>query len=277
MTGNGLMSRRAWLGGAGAGVLFAPAVLRAQQAPRLDVPYVPTPQHVVDRMLTIARVNKDDFVMDLGCGDGRMLVTATSKFGAKGGHGVDINPQRIKEANANAAKAGVTGKVKFEIRDLFTLPIDQANVLTLYLLPSVNLKLRPRILDEMKPGSRVVSHDFNMDDWRPDFFEALDGHDIYYWVVPAKIEGEWAIKAAGGEFTLNVQQKFQYFVGSLRNASSERMIRMGRINGDRITFIAEGEGGASEIFSGRVSGASMTFDPQSQPVAAGNWSATRRK
>jgi len=276
-----LMTRRAWLAGmaAGAGALAAPRFVQAQQPPRLDVPYVPTAQHVVDRMLTIAKVTKDDFVMDLGCGDGRMLVTAAAKFGAKGGYGVDINPERIKEAKANALKAGVADKVTFEIRDLFTMPINQASVLTMYLLPSVNLKLRPRILDEMKPGSRIVSHDFNMDDWRPDYFEAMEGHDIYFWIVPAKAEGEWAVRIGDDDYTLSVQQKFQYFVGSLRAVKTrqESLIRMGRINGSVITFIAEGDDGRSQLFSGRIDGARMTFDTSTLPAAVEGWSAEKKK
>lgn len=276
-----VMSRRAFLAAASAGAACAAAPAWAQTGqsppPRLDVPYVPTPQKIVDRMLTLAKVGSDDFVMDLGCGDGRMLVTATGKFGAKGGYGVDINPVRIEEAKENARKAGVSEKVKFEIRDLFTMSVAPASVLTMYLLPDVNLKLRPKILEEMKPGSRVVSHDFNMDDWRPDYFETLDDHDMYFWVVPAKVEGAWNVKIAGEDYTLSIRQKFQYFDASLTNAKSEALIRMGRIIGDRVSFIAEGGAGRSHIFSGRVEGDTMKFDSSSLPVAVSDWSAARKK
>lgn len=140
--------------------------LNAQQLV-LDVPYVPTPQEVVDGMLELADVKKGEVVYDLGCGDGRIVITAAKKFGATG-IGVDLNPERIEEANANAVEAKVTDKVTFHEGDLFKFDFSKADVLTLYLLPDVNLKLKPKILAEMKPGSRVVSHAFNMGDWEPD-------------------------------------------------------------------------------------------------------------
>ena len=278
------LTRRTLLGGLGASALTAGILSSAtasaqgvKQPLKLDVPYVPTPQKIVDRMLTIAKVSPEDFVMDLGCGDGRMLVTATSKFGAKGGYGVDLNPVRIKEATENARIAGVSDKVKFEIRDLFTMSIAQANVLTMYLLPDVNLRLRPRILDEMKPGSRIVSHDFNMDDWRADYFEAEDGHDIYFWVVPAKVGGDWSVRADGVDYTLSLRQRFQYFDGVLRDDKSEYTIRMGRIVGERLNFTAEAATGKALMFSGRIDGDTMKFDPAAVALPVNDWSATRKK
>src|SRR5690606_24579156 len=134
------------------------------QQPNLDVPYVPTKQEVVEEMLRLAGVKAGDVVYDLGCGDGRIVITAAQKFGATG-VGVDLNPHRIKEANANAKAAGVTDKVKFVEGDLFDFDFSEADVVTMYLLPSVNLKLRPKLLSELKPGSRIVSHDFDMGDW----------------------------------------------------------------------------------------------------------------
>jgi ubiquinone/menaquinone biosynthesis C-methylase UbiE len=138
-----------------------------------DVPYVPTSQEVVDEMLKLAGVKQTDTVYDLGCGDGRIVITAAQKFGAKG-VGVDINPERIQEATENAKKAGVTGKVKFVEGDLFTADIHDASVVTLYLLPSVNLKLRPKLLKDLRPGTRIVSHSFDM---------GVNGRKIYLWTV----------------------------------------------------------------------------------------------
>jgi tRNA G37 N-methylase Trm5 len=166
--------------------LLAGAALFAQSAPRTpDVPFVPTSQAMVVEMLKLANVTKDDTVYDLGCGDGRIVITAARQFGAHG-VGVDINPERIREANENARKAGVADKVKFIEGDLFTADIRPATVVTLYLLPSVNLKLRPRLLSELKPGTRVVSHSFDMEDWKPDKTVTVDGSHLYLWVIADK-------------------------------------------------------------------------------------------
>jgi len=166
--------------------LLAGAALFAQSAPRTpDVPFVPTSQAMVVEMLKLANVTKDDTVYDLGCGDGRIVITAARQFGAHG-VGVDINPERIQEANENARKAGVADKVKFIEGDLFTADIRPATVVTLYLLPSVNLKLRPRLLSELKPGTRVVSHSFDMEDWKPDKTVTVDGSHLYLWVIADK-------------------------------------------------------------------------------------------
>ena len=152
-----------------------------------DVPFVVTPQEVVDEMLRVAGVTRDDVVYDLGCGNGRIVITAAQKFGARG-VGVDIDPQRIKEANENARQAGVTGRVIFRQQDLFDADIREATVVTLYLLPDVNLKLRPKLLAELKPGTRVVSHAFDMGDWKPDRTVKLrvagSEVSIHSWVVP---------------------------------------------------------------------------------------------
>jgi SAM-dependent methyltransferase len=152
---------------------------------RRDVPYVPTPQEVVDEMLKMANVGKNDVVYDLGCGDGRLVVTAVKKFGAKRGVGVDIDPQRIRESDENARAAGVADRVKFVVQDLFKTDIREATVVTLYLLPDVNLRLRPKLLSDLKPGTRIVSHAFDMGDWQPEKTASVDGRMIYFWTVPA--------------------------------------------------------------------------------------------
>lgn len=151
----------------------------------LDVPYVPTPQKVVDGMLELADVKKGEVVYDLGCGDGRIVITAAKKYGATG-IGVDLNPERIKEANSNAEVAKVEEKVTFHEGDLFKFDFSKADVLTLYLLPDVNLELRPKIQSEMKPGSRIVSHAFDMGDWEPDKKITVEGKTIYLWIIPEK-------------------------------------------------------------------------------------------
>lgn len=150
-----------------------------------DVPYVPTSQKVVDAMLKLADVKKNDVVYDLGCGDGRIVITAAKKHGARG-VGIDIAAERIAEANENAKKAGVTDKVKFIRGDLFESDFSDATVVTLYLLSSVNLKLRPMLFEQLKPGTRVVSHTFDMGDWPPEKTVNVKGSTIYYWTIPEK-------------------------------------------------------------------------------------------
>ncbi len=169
-------------------VLFVHLVHAQEPEPRrLDVPYVPTHEWIVEEMLKMAEVTEDDVLYDLGSGDGRILITAAKEYGASG-IGVDLNPDRIQEANENAVNANVTDKVKFIEGDLFEMDFSEATVLTLYLLPSVNMQLRPKIL-EMKPGTRVVSHNYNMGDWKPEKTKTIrtpDGfeHYIYFWRVP---------------------------------------------------------------------------------------------
>lgn len=154
------------------------------QKPNLDVPYVPTSQSVVNAMLDLAELKAGEVHYDLGCGDGRIVITAAQR-GAKA-TGIDLDPQRIKEANENAEKAGLKGKVTFIEGDLFDFDFSTADVLTLYLLPSVNLKLRPKILKELKPGTRVVSHAFDMGDWEPEKEITVDGSTLYLWTVPER-------------------------------------------------------------------------------------------
>ena len=150
-----------------------------------DVIYVPTPQEVVDEMLKLGRVGKGDILYDLGSGDGRIPVTAAKRFGIRA-YGIDIDPQRIQEANENAKKNGVTNLVQFRQEDLFKSKFADATVVTLYLLPDLNVKLRPRLLAELKPGTRIVSHQFDMGTWKPERKLELNGRTIYLWTVPAR-------------------------------------------------------------------------------------------
>ncbi|HEV2610310.1 MAG TPA: class I SAM-dependent methyltransferase [Noviherbaspirillum sp.] len=165
------------------GMTGMPAIAQNAKPPVLDVPYVPTPQPVVDKMLQMAKVTKKDLLYDLGCGDGRMVVTAAKKYGARG-IGIDIDPKRISDAKANAKKAGVTGRTTFTVGDLFQTDLSDATVVTLYLLNSINRKLRPQLWEQLKVGTRVVSHSFDMgDEWPPEKTEVVDGSTIYYWTI----------------------------------------------------------------------------------------------
>ena len=172
-----------WCGAAAVcGLVGTPAWAAGPGRP-LDVPYVPTPQGVVNRMLQIANVKKGDLLYDLGCGDGRMVVTAAKQFGARG-VGVDLDPERIAEANVNAKRAGVANRTKFIVGDLFKTDLSEATVVTLYLLNSINLQLRPQLWRQLKPGTRVVSHAFDMgDEWPPEKTETVLGSNIYFWTI----------------------------------------------------------------------------------------------
>jgi SAM-dependent methyltransferase len=194
------LKRMLWLGGVAAVIAIGGAWsavnlqepfarLAKSWGPKLDVPYVPTPERVVDEMLKLAKVTKDDMVYDLGCGDGRIVVTAAKQYGARG-VGVDIDPKRIRESNANARKAEVTDQVRFVRGDLFKMDLKDATVVTLYLLPEINVKLRPKLFRELKPGTRIVSHDFDMGEWKPEKTVQVrvdtSEYTLHYWTIPAK-------------------------------------------------------------------------------------------
>jgi ubiquinone/menaquinone biosynthesis C-methylase UbiE len=187
------MDRRAFLAAAAALAAVRPlgaqpaTKLEPYQYPReLDVPYVPTRAQVVEEMLRLAQVKPADVVYDLGCGDGRIVIMAVEKFGARG-VGIDIDPKRIEEARANAAKAGVADRAEFRLGNLFDADIRPATVVTLYLLPEINLRLKPKLLRDLKPGARVVSHDFSMgDDWPAERTLRLPSDTLYFWTIPSR-------------------------------------------------------------------------------------------
>ena len=163
----------------------APAAKPQKELRAPDVIFVPTPHEVVDAMLKVAKVGKDDVLYDLGSGDGRIPITAAQKYGIARGIGIDINPQRIKEANENLRKARVGERVRFVNADLFESDLSDATVITLYLLPELNLKLLPKLLKEVKPGTRIVSHAFDMGTWKPEQSLDISGRKVYFWMIPA--------------------------------------------------------------------------------------------
>ena len=158
----------------------------------LDVPYVPTHESLVEEMLNMARVGGNDVLYDLGSGDGRIVITAARRFGTRG-VGYDLDPERISEARENARRAGVTDRVRFEQQDIFTAKIADATVITMYLLPDVNMRLRPRLLSELKPGTRIVSHNYDLGDWQPVQRKEMDvsgiSHTLFLWIVPQRSSG----------------------------------------------------------------------------------------
>lgn len=236
--------------------------------PRLDVPYVPTPEAVVLRMLQIAEVGPEDYVIDLGSGDGRIPIAAVRDFRAREALGIDLNPQRIAEAEQNAEMAGLTDRVRFVEGDLFEQDISSASVLTMYLLPRVNLRLRPVILERMAPGTRVVSHAFTMDDWEADHSEMVQGSYIYLWIVPARVEGQWEVQNGQGErFTVQLRQRFQMIDGSVQDGPYSAPLA-GRLNGAQLTLDMGGERYVGRVDGDRIEGLGGEG-------AVGGWSARR--
>ena len=224
----------------------------AQDGPprALDVPYVPTPQNVVDAMLTIAGVNRRDFLIDLGCGDGRIPVTAAKRFGTRG-FGVDLNPVRVKEANENVSKNNVGKLVGIAQGDLFETDISKATVISMYLLPTVNMRLRPFVLN-LKPGTRIVSHDFDMGDWKADKTEKLDYKTVYFWVVPAKVAGKYQMKLGKETFVLELEQKFQEVTGKAMISGKPVAIANGKLNGANLSFELTMADGKPRKFEGNA-------------------------
>ena len=233
-----------------------------------DVPYVPTKHGIVDIMLEMAKVTSDDILYDLGCGDGRIVITAAKKIGTHG-TGIDIDPDRIEECTENAERADVTDRVKFIQQDLFQANISEATVIALYLLPSVNLRLRPKIFSEVKPGTRVISHNYNMGEWEPDISKEItddmdfeyDSHTVFFWVVPANVSGKWkwAVQTGAGneDYELKVDQKFQVVYGEITIGNRKIPIKEMKLTGDRLYFTIEQTVKKQFVpmrFDGRVNG-----------------------
>ncbi len=234
--------------------------------PGKDVVWVPTPQALVDKMLDMAKVTPKDYVIDLGSGDGRTVITA-AKRGARA-MGIEYNPDMVELSKRNAEKAGVSDKATFVKADLFESDFSKATVITMFLLPEINMKLRPKILD-LKPGTRIVSNSFDMEDWKPDQKATVKDDCASYctallWIVPAKVEGTWRLPQ--GELTL--KQQFQMISGTLKAGSNNTPITNGRLRGDQITFSA---GGAR--YTGRVRG--NAIEGTARGKAGGKWKATR--
>ncbi len=243
-----------------------------------DVVWVPTPQGLVERMLDMAKLTAKDIHYDLGSGDGRTVIAA-AKRGAQA-FGVEFNPDMVTLSQRAAEKAGVAGKAKFINGDIFQVDFSQATVLTLYLLPSLNVKLRPTIL-KMKPGTRVVSHAFNMDDWEADQTDTVDGRTAYLWIVPAPVDGTWKWSVAGSgpkDYELMLRQRYQNVEGVVRLDDKMGQLRDVKLDGDRISFaVVELTGGTNPIrrqFTGRVTGNNIEGTVK-HPGGEAKWTATR--
>jgi len=232
-----------------------------------DVVWVPTPQELVDKMLEIAKVTPEDFLIDLGSGDGRTVISA-AKLGVRA-RGIEYNPDMVKLSKKNAELAGVSSMTEFLEQDLFQTDLSKATVITMFLLPEINLKLRPTLLD-LKPGTRIVSNTFTMSDWEPDYEVTTEENwnswnNALLWIVPAKVEGKW--KTGKGE--LNITQNFQFIHGTMTLNGKSSTISDGRLNGSEITFTVDGA-----IYKGKVEGNKMN----GTSTSAGNkqdWMAAR--
>jgi SAM-dependent methyltransferase len=269
------MAWRARLVIAAAVVCFAAPSARAQFS--YDVPFVPTPYVVVEEMLRLAKVGADDFVMDLGSGDGRILIAAARKFGARG-VGVDLDPDRIEESLYSAQLQGVSDRVTFLQQDLFKFDLSPATVITMYLLPSVNMKLRSRLYD-LKPGTRIVAHDFDLEDWQPDQKSTVR-KNVFLWIVPAKAGGRWrttvALPAGERTYDIEIRQKFQEIDGLARYDKKVAGLWNAKLSGERINFVIVDDSGSLDsnlYFDGKVS-ADGRYDsarrrrrPETNPVA----------
>jgi SAM-dependent methyltransferase len=249
------------------GVLYAALALFVLARPALaqvvpDVPFVPTPQVVVDEMLRVARVGQADFVIDLGSGDGRIAITAAKKFGARA-MGVELDEHLIFQSEESARQAAVEDRVKFLRQDLFKTDLSPATVITMYLLPSVNRRLRPRLLD-LKPGTRIVAHDFDLEDWKPDQVTTIR-KNVFLWVVPAKVGGRWRARVPlpDGPRTIEIElnQRFQDVNGLARIDGQVTQMWEAKLSADRLSFVlvdgTDRDNEASLYFEGRVAGSAI--------------------
>lgn len=256
----------------------------------LDVPYVPTPMNVVKAILELGRVGPGDVLYDLGCGDGRIVIAAAKNFGVRG-VGVDLDPRRIEDSLENAAGDGVEDLVSFHVADIFETDFSEASVVAIYLLPSVNLELRPHLLKQLRPGSRVVSHQFHMGEWEPDHHleveSIYDLADLYLWLIPAPAEGNWNGEIAAGDdrlpISLFLAREFQQVWGAVKLGEVTAPVREGRLRGTGISLETDGfnfEGaGVSLRFLGEVEGdraSGLVLIENGRWTGVYPWQASRR-
>ena len=242
--------------------------------PGKDVIWVPTPEELVKQMLDMAKVTPEDFVMDLGSGDGRIVIAAAKR----GAHalGIEYNPDMVALSRENAKKEGVADKATFQKADIFETDFSKATVITMYLLSSLNMKLRPKLL-ELKPGTRIVSHAFTLEDWDPDQTAEVDYQTAYFWVVPAKVAGAWTWQTQKGSAELTLRQSFQKIEGGLKAGGPELPLKNAKLVGDAITFTVDESPTVAREYSGRVSGDTIQGTAKGATGAPAKWTAARRK
>lgn len=275
-----------------AGLLAAFVLLtlaaRADDIARTGGPYVPTPQEVVDRMLALAEVGARDYVIDLGSGDGRMVLTAARRYGARG-LGVDLDPELVERSVAEAQRLGVADRVRFRVEDVTRTPLRGASVITLYLLPGITRLLVPRFLAELAPGSRIVAHDFDLGDWKADREITVDVKEkygsagtwkstLFLYTVPANVRGTWEIDAAGphaGRMLLRFEQRYREITGTALFAGRSHAVADGQVHGTRVQFRLGPQGGPPDAYyEGAVEDGHMHGTVEHKGRRA-PWSATR--
>jgi len=289
MTGIGTRAARGLLAAAVVALTLPAFAQNAPQAPAgvfqpevgqpgKDVVWVPTPPELVERMLDMAKVTAADTVIDLGSGDGRIAIAA-AKRGART-RGIEYNPNMVELSRKNAAAVGMGDKVEFIRGDIFEYDFSRATVITMYLLPGLNMKLRPKLLD-MKSGTRIVSHAFNMEDWEPDATAEVEFRNAYLWIVPAKVGGEWRLthRAGSGEETVDVslEQKFQKLAGKARRGGVDAVITDGKLAGELVRFSYTDAGGVTREYAGRVSGDRIDGTTKLQSGATVPFTAVRKR
>ena len=270
---------------AAASMCAAPAVPAQKEVERTGGPYVPTPQVVVDQMLRMGKVGPKDFVVDLGSGDGVIVLTAAREHKARG-FGVDIDPELVSRSNAEAKRLGIADRASFHVQDVFKADLSKASVITLYLLPSMMVNLRSKLFLEPRPGTRIVSHDYNFDEWQPDDTITLDVPEkekingvpkatILLWIVPAKVAGRWQVQVDGGEqYELSLRQQYQSLNGSANAAGRSLKIGAAGLRGEEIHFTLN-DGSARRQFRGAVGADSMQGTVDLGGGRTARWTAKR--
>jgi hypothetical protein len=278
------LKRREFLALAAAG-LALPARSAEKEIERTGGPYVPTPQVVVDAMLRMANVGPKDYVIDLGSGDGVIVITAATQLKASG-HGVEIDPVLVQQSNETAKRLGVADRASFRVEDVFKADLSKASVITLYLLPAMMINLRGKIYLEAKPGTRVVSHDYSFDNWHPDDQISLDVPEkekingvpratILLWIVPAKVHGKWQLQVDGGErYDVALRQQNQNLSGSVEAGGKPAKLTSATLRGDDIRFTVM-DGVARRSFKGIAGEASMQGTVDLGGGRTAKWTARR--
>ena len=268
----------AFVGAAGAGAA-------EKELERTGGPYVPTPKVVVDEMLRMGNVGAKDFVVDLGSGDGVIVLTAAQERKARG-YGVDIDPELVKRSNAEAARLGIADRAAFHVQDVFKADLSKASVITLYLLPGMMVNLRSKLFLEPRPGTRIVSHDYNFDEWQPDDSIILDVPEkekingipkatIMLWIVPAKVGGRWQVQVdAGDQYEIILKQQYQVISGIAGAPGKVLKVSSTALRGEEIRFTLS-DGGARRQFRGAVSGDAMQGTVDLGGGRSARWTAKR--
>ena len=262
----------------------------ADQHPHADVPFVPTPPAVVDAMLDLARLRPEDYVIDLGSGDGRIIIAAAKKYGARG-FGVEIDQNLVAAARREARRQGVAERAQFQGENLFLTTLDRATVITMYLYPGLMLQLRPRLFEQLKPGARIVSHDFDMEPWQPDARVTVPVPDkpygppsseVYLWIIPANAAGTWQWRVGAGamaaDYEVILSQTFQGLEGGATVGGRPGRLDNGRMRGDEIRFMLTAELDGRPVrheFGGRVSGDEINGTAKLAGGGELDWKATR--